>query len=214
MAPLRIGLTGGIGSGKSTVGAMFAALGATLIDTDAIARDLTTPGGAAIESIRREFGVDFIDATGALLRPKMRETVFADPDARQRLEAILHPLISTETERRAARATSDVIVFDVPLLVESGRWRERIDRIVVVDCDEATQIERVCARPGWTREIAQSVIAQQATRAARRACADAVVFNEGKSLAQLGSEVQVLWNNLRAVATTAHAGTLHTEPRQ
>ncbi len=212
--PLRIGLTGGIGSGKSTVGAMFAALGATLIDTDAIARELTVPGGAAIDSIRDAFGADFIDTTGALLRPKMREAVFADPDARKRLEAILHPLISIETERRAAQATSDVIVFDVPLLVESGRWRERVDRIVVVDCSEATQIERVSARPGWTREIALSVIAQQATREARRACADVIIFNDGKSLAELGSEVQVLWNNLRAAAMTAHAGTPPTETRQ
>ena len=214
MGPLRIGLTGGIGSGKSTVGAMFAALGATLIDTDAIARELTVPGGAAIDSIRDVFGAEFIDAAGALMRPKMREAVFADAEARKRLEAILHPLISIETERRAAQATSDIIVFDVPLLVESGRWRERVDRIVVVDCSEATQIERVCARPGWTGEIARSVIAQQATREARRACADAIIFNDGKSLAELGSEVQVLWNNLRAVAMTAHAGTPPTEPRQ
>ena len=214
MARLRIGLTGGIGSGKSTVGAMLAARGATLIDTDAIARQLTEPGGAAIEAIRLEFGADFIDASGALARPKMRETVFADPGARRRLEAILHPMISAETERRAAAATSEVVVFDVPLLVESQRWRERVDRIVVVDCDEATQLARVCARPGWTREVAQSVIDQQATRAARRACADAVVFNDRNSLDTLAGEVEVLWNNLRVVATSAMAGTPHTELRQ
>ena len=211
---LRIGLTGGIGSGKSTVGAMFAALGATLIDTDAIARQLTEPGGAAIEPIRAAFGPRFIDAGGALMRPMMREAVFSDAAVRQRLEAILHPLIGAETDRQAEQATSEVIVFDVPLLVESGRWRERVDRVVVVDCSEATQLDRVSMRPGWTREMAQAVIAQQASRAARRACADAVVFNDGKSLATLGDEVQVLWNNLRAVATTAHAGTPQTEPRQ
>ena len=200
MKPLRVGLTGGIGSGKSTVGTLFAALGASLIDTDAIARQLTEPGGAAIEPIRATFGDVFIDATGALARPKMRELAFSDPSAKRRLEAILHPLIGAETDRRAACATSNVIVFDVPLLVESSRWRGRVDHIVVVDCSEATQIERVTARAGWTREMAQAVIDQQATRAARRACADSVLFNDGISLGDLASEVGALWNNLRPMA--------------
>ena len=213
MAPLRIGLTGGIGSGKSTVGGMLAAHGATLIDTDAIARALAEPGGAAIDAIRREFGDAFIDATGALARPKMRETVFADPTAKRRLEAILHPLIGAETERRAAVATTDVIVFDVPLLVESPRWRDRVDRVVVVDCDEAVQLTRVCARPGWTPEVARAVIAQQASRAARRACADVVLVNDGNLLEALASEVEGLWNNLRTVAAAVQARPPHPEPR-
>jgi dephospho-CoA kinase len=200
MRPLRIGLTGGIGSGKSTVGTLFAALGATLIDTDAIARQLTEPGGAAITPIRTLFGEAFIDAMGALARPKMRELAFSDPSAKRRLEAILHPLIGAETERQAAHAASDVIVFDVPLLVESSRWRDRVEHIVVVDCTEATQLDRVAARAGWTREMAQAVIDQQATRAARRACADSILFNDGISLADLASEVGALWNNLRPMA--------------
>ena len=201
MRPLRIGLTGGIGSGKSTVGGLLAAMGAALIDTDAIARQLTEPAGAAIEPIRLAFGDAFIDAHGALARPAMRALAFSDPSARRRLEAILHPLIGTETERRAAAATAKVIVFDVPLLVESARWRNRVDRVLVVDCSEATQIERVAARPGWTREMARAVIAQQATRAARRTCADAVVFNDGISLPALSEEVHTLWNNLCEPAT-------------
>ena len=192
MGLLRIGLTGGIGSGKSTVGAMFAALGATLIDTDAIARELTVPGGAAIDSIRDVFGAEFIDAAGALLRPKMREAVFADAEARKRLEAILHPLISIETERRAAQATSDVIVFDVPLLVESGRWRERVDHVLVVDCEESTQIERVMKRSGWTREAVEAVMRQQATREQRRGVADAVIYNEHCSIEDLQQQVKEL----------------------
>jgi dephospho-CoA kinase len=200
MKPLRIGLTGGIGSGKSTVGTLLAARGATLIDTDAIARQLTEPGGAAIAPICATFGPSFIDATGALARPKMRELAFSDPSAKRRLEAIIHPLIGAETERQATRATSDVIVFDVPLLVESSRWRDRVDHIVVVDCTEATQLDRVAARPGWTRAMAQAVIDQQATRAARRACADSILFNDGISLADLSSEVGALWNNLRPMA--------------
>jgi dephospho-CoA kinase len=198
MAPLRIGLTGGIGSGKSTVSAMLAALGATVIDTDAIARELAESGGAAIEPIRAAFGAAFIDASGALLRPKMRELVFADVSARRRLEAILHPLISAEAARRAAAASTEVIVFDVPLLVESARWRGQVDQVLVVDCSEATQIARVATRPGWSFEVAQSVIDQQATRAARRACADHLIFNDGISVDELGAEVRVLWNNLRA----------------
>jgi dephospho-CoA kinase len=214
MGPLRIGLTGGIGSGKSTVGALLAALGAALIDTDAIARQLTEPGGAAVEQIRAAFGETFIDASGALDRPAMRALAFADPSARRRLEAILHPLIGAETERRAAAATADVIVFDVPLLVESKRWRDRVERVLIVDCSEATQIERVAARPGWTREMAQAVIAQQATRAARRACADAVIFNDGISLPALSEEVHTLWNNLCEPATKGRATAPHPEHRQ
>jgi dephospho-CoA kinase len=201
MKPLRIGLTGGIGSGKSTVGTLLAACGATLIDTDAIARQLTQAGGMAIAPIRATFGDAFIDASGALARPRMRELAFSDPSAKRRLEAVLHPLIGAETERLAsASATAEVIVFDVPLLVESSRWRDRVGHVVVVDCSEATQIERVAMRPGWTPEMARAVIGQQATRAERRACADSILFNDGISLADLAGEVGALWNNLRPMA--------------
>jgi len=129
---LRIGLTGGIGSGKSTVAGLLAAHGAAIIDTDAIARRLTLAGGAAIPALRAEFGDDYIDTNGALDRERMRTLAFGDPAARQRLEGILHPLIGEQTEREAAAAAAPVKVFDVPLLVESGRWRARVDRVLVV----------------------------------------------------------------------------------
>jgi len=195
MAPLRIGLTGGIGSGKSTVGAMLAALGAPLIDTDLIARELTLPGGAAIDAIRADFGAGFIAADGSLDRERMRTAAFGNADVRKRLESILHPLIGLSVERQSTTiaAGTPAIVFDVPLLVESGRWRARVDRVWVVDCDEALQVARVAARPGWTDASARSVIAQQASRHARRAVADAVISNDRLSLAKLGEQVRALW---------------------
>jgi dephospho-CoA kinase len=192
---LRIGLTGGIGSGKSTVAVLLAGHGAALIDTDLIARQLTLPGGAAIDSIAAAFGTDLIDAAGALDRARTRALVFADASARQRLEAILHPMIGLETERQAATSTALVIVFDVPLLVESGHWRARVDKVLVVDCDEATQIERVVARSGWTADAVRTVIAQQAPRARRRAAADAVIHNEAVTLDRLAEQVTALWQH-------------------
>lgn len=197
-ATLRIGLTGGIGSGKSTVARCLVELGAGLVDTDAIARELTLPGGAAIEPLRAEFGAAAIAADGSLDRTHMRQLAFTDRAARQRLEAILHPLIGAEAERRAALLRVPAIVFDVPLLVESGRWRARVDRVLVIDCNEATQVRRVVARSGWTPEAVESVIAQQATRAARRACADAVIFNEHLSPAGLDRAVHDLWDHWSA----------------
>ncbi len=191
--PLRIGLTGGIGSGKSTVAAELAALGASVIDTDAIAKSLTQPGGAAMATIATVFGAEFIDADGALDRARMRERVFAEPAARQRLEAILHPLIRDETARRASAAIGSVVVFDVPLLVESGRWREQVDRVLVVDCEEGTQVARVTARSGWSDEAVRLVIAQQARRGDRRACADCVIYNESLSREELSAELRALW---------------------
>lgn len=194
-AALRIGLTGGIGSGKTTVAAQLAGFGAAVIDTDAIARSLTRPGGTAIAAITAQFGPGYIDASGGLDRARMRELAFTDPTARQRLEAILHPLIRAETARQAeASGEAGAIVFDVPLLVESGRWREQVDKVLVIDCSEATQVRRVMARSGWTEDAVRAVIAQQAARQARRACADAVVFNDGITTEELSRQLRALWN--------------------
>jgi dephospho-CoA kinase len=192
---LRIGLTGGIGSGKSTVARVLVELGAALVDTDAIARSMAAPGGAAIDKIRAAFGSEAIDAEGGLDRARMRELVFADKLTKARLEAILHPLIGIECNRQAQAAAGNTVVFDVPLLVESSHWRARVDRVLVVDCSEATQADRVMRRSGWTREAVQAVIAQQASRTARRAAADAVISNEGLSLEQLAQEVGMLWRH-------------------
>lgn len=190
---LRIGLTGGIGSGKSTVAGLLAAHGAAIIDTDAIARRLTLPGGAAIGSIRSTFGEAFIDASGALDRERMRALAFTDPQAKQHLEGILHPLIGLEASRQADASSAAVKVFDVPLLVESGRWRAIVDRVLVVDCREETQVERVVQRSGWAADAVRRVMSQQATRAQRLDCADAVIVNDGISLDQLATEVAALW---------------------
>jgi dephospho-CoA kinase len=193
----RFGLTGGIGSGKSTVGAMLASAGAVVIDTDRIARLLTVPGGAAIDALRTTFGAEFIAADGGLDRQRMRAAAFDDPGTRARLEAILHPLIGSEAERQAGAADpgAPALVFDVPLLIESGRWRSRVDAVWLVDCDEAVQIERVAARPGWSAEAARAVIAQQASRRERRAGADAVIHNVGLSLVELAEQVHRLWGH-------------------
>lgn len=191
-----IGLTGGIGSGKTTVGSRLVALGAHLVDTDAISRSLTAPGGAAIEAIGREFGDGFINADGAMDRDRMRALAFGDPLALARLEAILHPLIGQQADFHAAQAgPHQRVVYDVPLLVESGpRWRDRVDRILVVDCLPETQIARVMARAGWTRPAILAVLAKQATRAQRLAVADDVIVNEGITLEDLHQQVGRLWD--------------------
>ncbi len=190
---LRIGLTGGIGSGKSTVAALLVAHGANLIDTDVIAREIAQPGGIAIAAIREAFGPAALTAAGGLDRAAMRSRVFADPLVKRRLEAILHPLIGIETQRRADAAGAAVRVFDVPLLAESARWRDQVDRVLVVDCSDATQLRRVVQRSGWSAEMVQAVIAQQARRSQRRACADAVIHNDGISLDELAAEVAAVW---------------------
>ena len=195
---LRLGLTGGIGSGKSSVARRLAAHGALVVDTDALAHALTAPGGDAIPAIAAAFGDDMIGPDGAMDRARMRALVFAEPGQRLRLEAILHPMIADATRAQASRAgAGQPVVFDVPLLAESGTWRARVDRVLVVDCSTATQVERVVARSGWTPEAVQRVIAQQATRAQRRAIADAVIVNDGITLEQLDGEVDALcaaWN--------------------
>lgn len=188
----RWGLTGGIGSGKSTVGQMLAECGAALIDTDQIARSLTLAGGAAIPHIAQAFGQEAINEQGAMDREFMRQLVFTHPFARQRLEAILHPLIGQITTAQAAQAEASgasFIVFDVPLLVESGRWRQQVHRILVVDCTEETQIQRVMQRSGLSREAVEKIIAAQTTRSQRRAAADCVIYNESLDLSGLRQEV-------------------------
>lgn len=192
---LTIGLTGGIGSGKSTVSQMLTELGAHLIDMDAISRSLTAPGGAAIDAITQHFGPHFIDASGAMDRNRMRELAFTDPGAMARLEGILHPLIGLHAHTRAALALPDQhIVYDVPLLAESGRlWRDKVDRILVIDCEPETQIARVMVRSGWPREAVEKVLAKQAQREMRLAMADHVILNEGLSLQELHAEVKKLW---------------------
>lgn len=175
---LRIGLTGGIGSGKTRVADQLAELGASLIDTDVIAHHLTAPGGAAIEPLRQRFGAQIIGGDGALDRAVMRELAFANPAARKQLEQVLHPMIGDEVSRQATQAQGLYQVFVVPLLVESGRWRDRVHRICVVDCDEATQIARVQTRSGLTREAIERIMAAQATRQQRQAAADDIVLND------------------------------------
>lgn len=191
---MHIGLTGGIGSGKSTVAAMLAQHGAALVDTDAIARRLTGPGGGAMPALVAAFGPAVATPDGALDRSRMRQLAFTDAAARRRLEVVLHPMIGAEALREAAAADAATVVFDVPLLAESSSWRQRVQRVVVVDCSEATQVERVRTRPGWTAESAQQVIAAQSPRAARRAVADAVIVNEGIDLDELKAEVDALWS--------------------
>lgn len=186
---MRVGLTGGIGSGKSTVASVLREAGATIVDTDAISRGLTQPGGAAMPAIAQTFGPEFIDAAGALDRDHMRALAFSDATAKRRLEAILHPLITTEALAQADAAATALIVFDVPLLVESSRWRPRVSRVLVVDCAVETQITRVLQRPGWTHERITGALAAQTTRQARRAAADAVLLNDGISLDALRNEV-------------------------
>jgi len=203
---VHIGLTGGIGSGKSTVATMLVACGAVLVDTDAIAHALTAPGGAALAPLAQAFGPDIIGANGAMDRHRMRALVFSDAQRKKQLEGILHPMIGAEAMCQAAAAGDKPVVFDVPLLATSSHWRQRVARVLVVDCREDTQVRRVMQRSGWSDEQVQRVIAQQASRASRRAIADALIFNDGLSLAQLQLEVQALWQAWRAGPHGAAAG--------
>ena len=192
---LSLGLTGGIGSGKSTVANMLVAHGAALVDTDAIARAITGPSGLAMPQIRQAFGPSVIDQSGALDRVTMRLRAFSDPEVKRRLESILHPMIGAEALRQAKDASADVVVFDVPLLTESSHWRARCDRILVIDCQIDTQVTRVVARSAWTNEQVHNVIAQQLSRARRLAIADAVLYNDGANLEQLAHQVRSLWQH-------------------
>jgi dephospho-CoA kinase len=190
---LRLGLTGGIGSGKSTVASMLATQGAGVIDADAISRAMTAGGGAAITLIRDQFGARFIDPDGALNRECMRQHIFADSQAKGQLERIIHPLVGQEIALQAqtlSAAGRRCLVFDIPLLVESDHWRKLLSRVLVVDCSPATQISRVGARSGLPAEQVQRIVQAQAPRILRLAAADIVLSNEGISPAELAHQVQ------------------------
>lgn len=197
---LTIGLTGGIGSGKSYVADVLGQAGAAIIDTDAIAHALTASGGLAIAAIEADFGATFITAAGALDRARMRAHVFGDDAAREQLQSILHPLIGQETQRQAAQAEGDYTVFVVPLLVESGRFLGQVNRVCVVDCDRATQISRVQARNGLSVTQIEQILNAQASREQRLAVAHDVILNDGTvSHASLNQQVlglHRLWSNL------------------
>jgi dephospho-CoA kinase len=199
LEPTRLGLTGGIGSGKSTVAGMFAALGAVVIDADAISRNLTTAQGAAIETIKQRFGIAMISEDGSLDRNRMRELVFNDAGAKNRLESIIHPLVKQEIQRQEQSAiVSDakVLVYDIPLLVESTNWRPVLDLVMVVDCLEQTQIERVMARNTLRQEDVKKIIANQAKRKMRNSAADILIFNDSISVEQLNEEVTHVYKHL------------------
>jgi len=189
--PFTVGLTGGIGSGKSAAAQVFEALGITVIDTDAVAHALTGPGGAAIEPIRAAFGAAYLTPEGALERARMRELVFADPAKKRQLESILHPMIRARTSELVQAARSPYVILMVPLLVESGDYRRRCQRVLVVDCPDELQVERVMARSGLAAGQVRAIMANQVTREARLAAADDVVDNS-QDLAQLRRQVEAL----------------------
>jgi dephospho-CoA kinase len=197
-----VGLTGGIGSGKSSAAEEFARLGATLVDTDLIAHRLTGPGGGALPAIQRLFGEGFVLASGAMDRKRMRERVFADAAARKSLEGVLHPMIRDESERQIAAAAGAYVVHVVPLLVESGDYRRHVDRVLVVDCPETTQIARVRERGGLSADEAQAIVRSQASRAERLAAADDVIDNVG-SLEDLRKQVAALHARYAEMAENA-----------
>ena len=173
-----VGLTGGIGSGKSAAAQVFEELGASVIDTDAIAHALTAPGGAAIAPIRAAFGADYINAEGALARARMRELVFSDGEKKRRLEAILHPMIRERSNELVRAARSRYVILMVPLLIESDNYRGRCQRIVVVDCPEELQLKRLQQRDGSTLEQARAMLSAQTSRATRLKAAHDVIHNE------------------------------------
>ena len=197
-----VGLTGGIGSGKSAAAEEFARLGATVVDTDAIARELTESGGAALPHIQSHFGKAFITARGAMDRDAMRKHVFSDPAAKQALERLLHPMIRAEADRRIAAAPGPYVVYVVPLLIETAGSRDRVQRILVVDAPENLQVERVRARSALSDKEIRSIIAQQAAPQARLAAADDVIENSG-SLDALRKQVAALDARYRKMAVSA-----------
>jgi dephospho-CoA kinase len=197
--PTRLGLTGGIGSGKSTASGMFAALGAAIVDADGISRNLTTPHGAAIGTIKQQFGESMIAADGSLNRDHMRDLIFTDIGAKKRLEAIIHPLIKLEMQRQdqaAVASGAKLIVYDIPLLVESKNWRPTLDKILVIDCLEQTQINRVILRNTLKTADVEKIMASQASRKMRNSAADIVIFNDSITVEQLREQVTHLAQHL------------------
>jgi dephospho-CoA kinase len=191
----RIGLTGGIGSGKSTLAHLLVARGVALIDADAVSRQLTAAGGAAMPDIKREFGPAFIAADGSLARDRMRELVFAQPEERLRLQALLHPRILSallEQESLLINQGKPLVLLDIPLLVESAHWRQKLDRVLVVDCSTDTQIRRVMQRSGMTAEQVQGIMATQANRAQRLSAADWVIDNGSDDIGKLMRQAQAI----------------------
>jgi dephospho-CoA kinase len=191
----RIGLTGGIGSGKSTLAQLMVARGVALIDADAVSRQLTAAGGAAMPDIKREFGPAFIAADGSLARDRMRELVFAQPEARLRLQALLHPRILSallEQESLLINQGKHLVLLDIPLLVESAHWRQKLDRVLVVDCSTDTQIRRVMQRSGMTAKQVQGIMATQANRAQRLSAADWVIDNGSDDIGKLMRQAQAI----------------------
>jgi len=191
----RIGLTGGIGSGKSTLAQLLVARGVALIDADAVSRQLTAAGGAAMPDIKREFGPAFIAADGSLARDRMRELVFAQPEERLRLQALLHPRILfalLEQESLLINKGKPLVLLDIPLLVESAHWRQKLDRVLVVDCSRDTQIRRVMQRSSMTAEQVQGIMATQAHRAQRLSAADWVIDNDSDDIGKLMRQAQAI----------------------
>lgn len=199
-----IGLTGGIGSGKSRAADEFALLGASVIDTDAIAHELTRPGGEAIPELHAEFGDEYITPDGALERARMRALVFANPDAKRRLEGILHPAIRRVTVARAGAATGPYVLLVVPLLLETGAYRDFVKRVLVVDCSEATQIARTMARSGLEEAQVRAIMAAQLPRSERLGRADDVIDNDG-DLSSLQAQVQRLHQRYLGLAARSGA---------
>ncbi|HET9351348.1 MAG TPA: dephospho-CoA kinase [Burkholderiales bacterium] len=197
--PLVVGLTGGIGSGKSAAADAFEKLGATVVDTDAIAHELTGSGGAAVAEVARQFGKAFVDASGAMDRMRMRDLVFSDAEEKQRLEALLHPMIRAESERRIAAAKGPYVIYVVPLLVESTGYRDRVARVLVVDCPEALQISRVRQRSMLPEAQVKRIIDSQIKRERRLAAADDVIDNSS-DLAALHKQVGALHEKYLALA--------------
>ncbi len=197
--PYCIGLTGGIGSGKSSAAEIFRELGAAVVDTDAIAHELTRPGGAALSEIRSQFGADFIAADGGLDRPRMRRLVFNDPASKKKLEAILHPRIRAESAARLAAASEPYAIIAVPLLLETGAYAELTDRVLVVDCAEELQVARTMRRSAITADEVREIMAAQLPRSERLARADDVFHNDA-DMASLRRQAEALHIKYLALA--------------
>lgn len=199
MGKLVVGVTGGIGSGKTTVAKLFETLGAGLVDTDEIAHELTRAGQPAVEQIRKQFGQEYLDAEGAMHRARMRALVFSDAQARSKLEAILHPLIRAAAQARVNSSPAAYVLLIVPLLVETGGYRGQVQRVLVVDCDEELQVTRAMRRGGLSEQQARAIMASQASREQRLRAADDVITNNA-GLAELAEQVRRLHMRYLAMA--------------